>query len=140
MTVFTGTQMTKLQANPATTPDPGLVDGTVRCFVEDVTLATQTTSDTIEVARLPKGAIPLYGVLSASATLGATATIAIGITGTTGKYRAAATHTVTTPTLFGVNAALGGALAAEETVFITIAAASLPASGTLRVMFVYAVD
>lgn len=139
MAVLQGQQMTKLRAAQPTVPDPAFVGGTVRCFVEEVTLATQTTSDTIEVARLPNGAVPLYGVLSTSVTLG-TATVAIGITGTTGKYRAAGVLTATTPEVFGVNAALGEALAAEEIVFITIGTASLPASGTLRVMFIYAVD
>lgn len=137
MAVLRGTQMTLLNAE--TNPDPGFVDGSVRVFNEEVTLATQTTADTIEVARLPKGAIPLYGVVSTSVTLG-TATIAIGITGTTGKYRAAATLTAVTPEVFGVNAGIGEVLSAEETVFITIGTASLPASGTLRVMMVYAFD
>lgn len=138
MTVFFGQQMTKLRVDPRTPPAPGFVDGTVRCFVEEVTLAAQTTADTIEVARLPKGAIPLYGVLSNTVTLGATAQIAIGITGTTGKYRAAAVKTTVTPEVFGVSAGLGEALADEEIVFITISVASLAASGTLRVMLVYA--
>jgi hypothetical protein len=67
--------------------------------------------------------------------------VAIGIAGATGKYRAAAAFTATdTPTLFGVGDAVGEALAGEEVVFLTIGAASLPASGTLRVMFVYAYD
>jgi hypothetical protein len=124
--------------NAESTPDPGFVDGTVRCFNEEITLATQTTSDTIEVCRLPKGAIPLYGIIETDTSLGA-ATAAIGITGSTGKYRAAAVFTaLNTPTLFGVGAAIGEALAAEETVIITIAAASFPASGVLRVMFFYA--
>lgn len=135
MATLRGVQMTKLNAD--TVPDPGFVDGSVRCFNEEITLASQTTSDTIEVARLPKGAIPLFGVLNTSVTLGSS-TIAIGISGSTGKYRAAAVFTAAdTPTLFGVNAAAGEALTAEETVIVTIAAATLPASGTLRVQFFY---
>jgi len=109
-------------------------------FVEEFTVAATTTSDTIEVARLPKGAVPLYGVVATSATLGGTATIAIGITGTTGKYRAAAVLTAVVPEVFGANAGIGTALTADETVFITIAAADLAAAATLRVMFVYAFD
>lgn len=137
MAVLYGAQNTLI--NAGTTVDPGFVGGTVRVWCEEVTLATQTTSDTIVVAQLPKGAIPLYGVVSTSVTL-ATATIAVGITGTTGKYRAAATLTAVTPEVFGVNAGIGEVLAADEEVFITIAVASLPASGTLRVMMVYAFD
>jgi hypothetical protein len=110
----------------------------VRVYRETITLATQTTSDTIVIAdNVPVGYTFLYGVLLASATLGGTATIAIGVTGTTGKYRAAATFTaVDTPTLFGITAN-AAPLTAAETVFITIAAASLPGSGTLHTALFY---
>ena len=133
-----GTQMTRL--NAGTTPAPGFVDGGVRCFCEEIALASQPTTDVIEVARLPKGAIPLFGVIESDTSLG-TATVAIGIAGATGKYRAAATFTATdTPALFGAGAAIGGALADGETVIVTIGTAALPAAGTLRVMFFYAFD
>jgi hypothetical protein len=101
---------------------------------------SQATSDTLVVGNLPPGATFAYGVINASATLGSS-TVAIGITGTTGKYRAAATFTTAdTPTLFGiatVQAAADPALTAEENVFITIATAALPASGTLVVELFY---
>lgn len=104
------------------------------------TLASQTTSDTLVVGNLPAGATFAYGVLTASATLG-TSTIAIGIAGTTGKYRAAATFTAAdTPTLFGTAAQVGAsdpALAADEQVIVTIATATLPSSGTLVVDLYY---
>lgn len=133
-----GTQTAKL--NAGTTPAPGFVDGAVRVFCEEVALASQPTTDAIEVARLPKGAIPLYGVIGTDTSLGAS-TVAIGIAGATGKYRAAATLTATdAPSLFGVGAGIGGALVDEETVIVTIGAAALPAAGTLRVMFFYAFD
>lgn len=133
MAVLKGQTMTAIDSG---TVDPGLLNGTVRCFIEEITLATQTTADTIEVAELPKGAIFLYGVASTSVTLG-TAQIAIGITGTTGKYRAAAVLTAVTPEVFGVNAAVGERLTVDETVFITISVASLPGAGTLRVHTYY---
>lgn len=136
MAVFYGEQNTLL--NAGTVLAPGFSSGTVRCFVEEVTMAAQTTSDTIVVAKLPKGAIPLFGILINSATMGASATVAIGITGNTGKYRAAATKTSITPEVFGVTAGLGEPLAADEEVFVTIGAASLPSSGTFRVMMFYA--
>lgn len=135
MAVLYGEQQTLV--NAGTTLGPGMANGTVRCFVEEITLASQGTSDTIVIGTLPKGCIPLYGVMNNSATLGGTATVAIGITGTTGKYRAAATKTSTVPEVFGVTAGIGDPLAADETVFITIAAAALPSSGTLRVMMFY---
>lgn len=121
-----------------TTP-PALANGAVhearvRRYRAKITLASQTTSDTIVLARVPQGSAFAYGVLNTTDSLG-TSTIAIGITGTTGKYRAAATFTTTnTPTLFGpAAAAAADPLTAAETIFITIAVANLPASGTLVV-------
>lgn len=99
-----------------------------------------TTSDTLLVGFLPAGSTFAFGVITASATMG-TSTLAIGTTGTTGKYRAAAVFTaVDTPTMFGPAAQVGAAapaLSAEEKVFITIAAASLPTAGTLVVDIYY---
>jgi len=133
-----GTQTARL--NAGTTPAPGFVDGAVRVFNEEIALASQPTTDVIEVARLPKGAIPLFGVIETDTSLG-TATVAIGVAGTTAKYRAAATFTaIDAPALFGAGAGIGGALADEETVIVTIGTAALPATGTLRVMFFYAFD
>jgi hypothetical protein len=140
MTIYHGTQMTKLRVDPVSTPDPGFVDGGVLVFNEEIILSSQTTTDTIEVARLPKGAIPLLGVIETDTSLG-TATIAIGTSVAAGKYRAAATFTVVnTPTLFGVGSAIGEATADEEIVIVSIGAASLPATGTLRVLFFYTVN
>lgn len=100
-----------------------------------------TTSDTLLVGFLPAGSTFAFGVITASATMGASATLAIGTTGTTGKYRAAAVFTaVDTPTMFGPATQVGAAapaLSAEEKVFITIAAASLPTAGTLVVDIYY---
>jgi hypothetical protein len=141
MTVFYSDTMALLRNTvPQSLPDVGQVHGRVRIFNSIVTLAAQTTSDTIEVAKLPKGARVLYGMLTTSVSLG-TSTVAVGITGTTGKYRAAAVFTATdTPTAFGVATVLGVKLAAEEIVFLTIAVATLPGSGTLLVSFFYTVD
>lgn len=105
-----------------------------------ITLAAQATTDTLVLANLPAGATFAYGVLNSTVSL-STSTLAIGIAGTTGKYRAAATFTATdTPTMFGTAAQAGAAdpaLAAEETVIGTIAVAALPGSGTLVVDLYY---
>jgi hypothetical protein len=105
-----------------------------------ITLAAQATTDTLVLGNLPAGATFAYGVLTSSVSL-ATATLAIGPSTATGKYRTAATFTATdTPTLFGNTAAVGAAdpaLAAEETVIGTIATAALPGSGTLVVDLYY---
>lgn len=104
-----------------------------------ITLASQTTSDTLLLGVLPAGATFAFGVLNTTASLGSS-TLAIGITGTTGKYKAAGTFTATdTPTFFGTAAQAGAAapLAAEESVIGTVAAANLPSSGTLVVDLYY---
>jgi len=133
MTVLYSAEMNGLlNTVPSEVADGSKVDGNVRVKRATITLAAQTTSDTIVIAKAKAGENFLYGVMNNSATLGASATVAIGITGTTGKYRAAATKTSTTPEVFGPVAAMTK-LTADEEIFITIAAASLPASGTLVV-------
>lgn len=110
--------------------DGALHKGRVRVCTEVITLASQPTSNTIPIAVPDKGWAFLFGVHNVSATLGSS-TIAVGITGSTAKYKAAATFTSTdTPTLYGKTATIGVKLSAQETLFLTIAAAALPASGT----------
>jgi hypothetical protein len=136
-----GTQMGRLRNTlPVDLPMAGDIHGRVRVFNEKVVLAAQPTTDIVEVARLPKGARVLYGVVNSTVSLGSS-TLAIGIAGNTGKYRAGAVFTaVDTPTLFAPAAVAGEALTAEEIVILTIGAAALPASGTLRVMLFYTLD
>lgn len=134
MAVVYGTNLAPRGATPVAQSDGAVVSGHVRIRREVINLASQaviTTSDTIPVAYADPGDVFLFGTLTANATMGATATLAIGIVGTTGKYRTAAVFTATeTPTLFG-NTAANTKLTAAETISITIAAASLPAAGIL---------
>ncbi|MBX9697870.1 MAG: hypothetical protein K2X74_00480 [Acetobacteraceae bacterium] len=102
------------------------------------TCATDAAGTYTAPIRLPRGARVLGLILNSSVTLGGIATIAIGIAGAAGKYRAAATYTpVDTLTLVGLNAALLVPLAAEEQILLTVAAASLPASGRFFFGFLY---
>ena len=118
---------------PATKPSASVVGGRLRRFRATITLASQADGDTVVLAKVPAGHTFAYGVLTGSTSLGSS-TIAIGISGTAGKYRAAAAHTATTATLFGISsAASGAALTAEETVILTNTPAALPSSGTLVV-------
>lgn len=122
-------------------PKASVYGGRLKRMRATITLASQTTSDTLLLGNLPAGAVFAYGVLTASASLG-TSTLAIGYAGTTGAYRAAATFTATdTPTLFGVTAtgpAASDAGATTETAILgTIATATLPSSGTLVVDIFY---
>jgi hypothetical protein len=100
-----------------------------------------TTSDTLVVGNLPAGSTFAFGVITASATMGASATLAIGTAASTGKYRTAATFTTAdTPTLFGNTAAVGVAdpeNTVETTVSVTVAVASLPTAGTLVIDIYY---
>lgn len=141
MAVTYAPEIAKLVSGSGTTGTPAqaFVNGNTVSQTAVVTMATQTTSDTIVLAVLPKGSIFLFGVLNNSATLGSS-TLAFGITGTTGKYRAALAKTTTTPEVFGVGGNHGVRLTADETVFATIAAASLPGSGTFSVTMFYAMD
>jgi hypothetical protein len=116
-------------------PAATVYSGRLKRFRATVTYAGQTTSDTIVLANIPAGFTFAYGVLTADTSSGST-TLAIGITGTTAKYKAAAAFTSTdTPTIFGKAAVVGAAseLSATETIILTLAAATAPSSGTLIV-------
>lgn len=134
MTVFYSVESTgPLNTTPAAMANGAFYRAKMRCIRASITMASQTTSDTIVLGVLPAGAIFAFGTVTTSATLGSTQ-IAVGITGTTSKYKAAATFTNTdTPTFFGVATVMAGTatLTAEETVFVTISAATMPAAGTL---------
>lgn len=119
-------------------PTATTVHARVRSIRATFTLNSQTTSDTLVIGKLPAGAAFMCGYMNSSVSLGSS-TLAIGITGTTGKYRTAATFTSTdTPTLFGnVAATTADPLSADETVFATIATATLPSSGTLCIRLLY---
>lgn len=128
---------------PRSTTPQGLVDGSVqgghvRVFREKITLGGQTTADTIILAYPSAGETFLCGTLTSDVSLGA-AQISIGITGSTAKYRPLSTHTVPdAPTNFGRAQAQSAKLVTDETIFLTIAAASLPVTGTLIVDLYFA--
>lgn len=103
-------------------------------FRATIPLTSQASGDTVTIAKIPAGMTFAGGVLATDTSLG-TATVAVGISGTTGKYAAAQTLTATnSPVLIGTVAQLtAAALTAEETIIVTVGVASLPASGTLLV-------
>lgn len=128
------------EAQPALNTVPARrVDGSVwtarlRRFRATITLGGQGSGDDVVLFRVPAGSVFAYGVLNTSTSLG-TSTVAIGVAGTTNKYRNAAIFTAAnSPTLFGKTAEVSGAaLAADTDVLLTIGAAALPGSGTLVV-------
>lgn len=123
-------------------PRATVYGGRVKRLRASFTLASQATTDVLQFGTLPTGATFAYGVIASTVSLG-TSTLAVGISGTTGKYRTAATFTATdTPTLFGNAAQVAASdagLAAEEVVIGTIATAALPSSGTLIVDLYYSI-
>lgn len=134
MTIFYSTELAGITAQPVIKASSQGYGARVIRFRATITLATQTTADTIVVAVVPAGYDFAFGVLTTDTSLG-TSTVAIGFAGSVAFYRAAAVFTATnTPTFFGTAAAVAAAaLTADQTIFITIATASLPASGTLMV-------
>lgn len=144
MAIFYGSENTGVASFPPVRPGASaLYGGKVRVFGNVLTLATQTTSDQWLIAAVPGGHKFLYGVVASTVSLG-TSVVAIGtnaVHASNGQYRAAAVFTATdTPTLFGVvstglNAAV---LTADTNIWLTIATASLPGSGSLAVQLFYA--
>lgn len=111
-----------------------LVNGRVRSVRASYNLATVggalAQNDTLALGKRPKGSRYCGHRITAGVTFGATATLAIGIAGSTGKYRAAAVHTaVDTPTDVAIAARLADdPLTADEDMILTIAAAAAPTS------------
>jgi len=127
------TEVAGLGTTPTTKSNGAVQGGRIRRFRATVTMAAQASGDTIVLANVPAGYAFAYGVVNASATLG-TATLAVGIDGTAGKYRTAATFTAAAPTLFGNSTAVDDdPLSASEEVIATVGTAALPGSGTLIV-------
>lgn len=127
------------------TSPPARIDGRVYGAKErriratfDLADATFASGDTLVIGELPEGACFAGGMIDSSVSLGSS-TLAIGVSGSTAKYRAAATFTATdTPTAFGKASAMAQApLAATETVFATVGTADLPAAGTLVISITY---
>jgi hypothetical protein len=133
---FTSPVATYPNLNPVS-----LVGGRRRQHLAEFTLASDAVGTYSFPQVVPKGARILDIRLNASATLGASATLAIGITGTTGKYRAAATFTSADQWVStALNAAIGVELTADEQIILTVAVAALPSSGRLLMEVVYVID
>ncbi len=134
VTTYSTEAQPALNAVPAKRADGSVWTAKLRRHRATIALAGQGSGDDVVLFRVPAGSVFAYGVLNASASLG-TSTIAVGVSGTTNRYKNAATFTaVNTPTLFGKTAEVSGAaLAADTDVLLTIGAAALPGSGTLVV-------
>lgn len=133
------TEVSGIDSIPSTKSNGAFHNARLRRFRATIPYAGQASGDTVVLADVPAGYTFAYGVLTASATAGASATIAIGISGTAGKYRAAATFTAAnTPTMFAVASGVDdAALTAKERVIATVGTASLPSSSDFLVVDLY---
>lgn len=93
------------------------------------------SGDIVSLFRVPAGARFISGSINSSVSLG-TSTVAIGVAGNTGKYRAAGTFTTPdTPTSFATAAAqAAGELQADEEIILTVATANLPNTANAKLV------
>ena len=135
VTTYSTEAQPALNTVPAKRADGSVWTAKLRRHRATIALAGQGSGDDIVLFRVPAGSVFAFGVLNTSVSLGGTATIAVGVSGTTNRYKNAATFTApNTPTLFGKTTEVSGAaLVADTDVLLTIGAAALPGSGTLVV-------
>lgn len=140
-TTYAANATNAFNTNPPVKGGPETGGARVRELRDVITFASQASGDTIVVGgkKLPIGATVLYGFINTD-TSTATATLAVGISGSTAKYKAAGAVTTTNaPQLFGV---VAGAIATttEEQIIVTVGTAALPSSGTAQIHLFYTVD
>ena len=143
-TTFNSDQMAVILATPPGMLDSQVNGGRVRAMIFTITLAASglATGDDIRLGELPKGARVLGGQFVWGTAQGATATIAVGIAGATGKYFVAAvTNSLAVNRLADTLAQNHGAvLTAREVVLATNAAAAWTASSVLKGYINFLVD
>lgn len=118
---------------PIQPPEAGQgINSKVHVHRQVIVLASQPTTDTQVLARIPAGHVILGGEFITDTSLGSS-TIAVGTVATPALLKAAATFTATdTPTKYGKAGALDDVpLTADTEIIMTVAAAALPASGNL---------
>lgn len=103
-----------------------------------ITMAAQASADDIVLGEVKPGDRFLGATVNVSATTG-TATVALGIEGSTAKYAAAVAYTTAdTPTPKGKATAIGVAETASKLILATIGTEALPGAGTLTVVMEFA--
>lgn len=130
-----------VNATPPNKVGPHATGGNVRIISETFTYASDAAASyNITGGLLPAGARVIDAYFVTSVTTGS-ATLALGISGTTGKYITAAAVTTANQRTVSVNqAALLTEITTPEQLQLTVAAAALPASGTLRIVVTYVVE
>jgi hypothetical protein len=149
--IQTGTNMAMILANTGgglqNLPNQ-MVGAKAHCWTERITLGAQASGVNIPVARVPYGSALLDIVVTGSVSLGSS-TLAFGDMNSVARFSAAAVNTGVDAATHKLNAASAGALLttcydyngvasqAYEDIVMTVAAAALPASGTLVVTVYY---
>jgi hypothetical protein len=140
-TAFLSDQATKYSANPPQKINPNEgspSDAGMIFFSKTLAASGLAIGDTIELCKIPAGVRVVGLVFSWDTAQGGTATMAIGISGTTGKYFTAALTNALTQ-FSGANTIVqnyGSVTTAEETILATNAAAAWTVSTTLRGHFI----
>lgn len=139
-TAFLSDQATKYSANPPQklVSNEAGSDMSPIFFSKTLPSSGLAIGDTIELCRIPAGVRVLGLVFAWDTAQGGTATMAVGISGTTGKYFTAALTNALTQ-FAGANTIVqnyGAVTTAEETILATNAAAAWTASTTLRGHFI----
>lgn len=142
MATFYGIKATDVfNTNPPVKASPQSHGGRIRVLNDSITYASQASGSTLVMGGgyIPTGARILFGTLTTSVSTGS-ATVSVGISGSTAKYKALAAYTTAdVPLVFGVTAGLTETTA-DEQIIITTGGAALPASGTLVLSIYYVVD
>jgi hypothetical protein len=122
---------------PVTKRASNAMGGRSKRVISTFNLTAQAIGDRLMLPRVPKGARGVHHALQPSVALGAAATLALGVAGNTGKYRAAAIKNDTAREVVSSAVNISAELAADEDQFLTVAAAALPNGGTLVVETFY---
>ncbi|NYT42320.1 hypothetical protein HZY97_16225 [Sphingomonas sp. R-74633] len=130
MTTFFAAQLDDVADGtiPAIPGDVAFLGGKVHALINYIDLGANAVAvaDVIVWGELPKGAVPIVGLLVTNRSLGSS-TIDVGYQGSAAALRAAGTFTATdTPTLFGKAANIATALTAKKRLQSVVAAANMP--------------
>lgn len=122
---------------PVTKRAGNAMGGRAKRVISTFNLTGQAIGDRLLLPRVSKGARGVHHVIQPSVALGGVATIALGITGNVGKYRAAAIKNDTVRETVSMAVNTTAELAADEDQFLTVGAAALPNGGILVVETIY---
>lgn len=127
--------------SPPSQMDGRIMGSKLRRIRATFTMASQASGSTLILGKRPAGSAFATVRMTVSDSTGS-ATIAVGVAGSTARDKAAAALTNTdTPTTYGKASALAAApLTADETIIATTGGAALPSSGTLVFEYFYTVS